>query len=188
MDDQDIIDLYFNRSERAIYETKLKYGKYCLPITKGILSCYEDIEECMDDVLLEAWNSIPPNCPNNLKVYLGKIARNTAIDRLRYITSDKRNAVIINIDDAQNEIEYMDSLFCDVETIISEKILIDDINDFLQKQKRLHRIIFVQKYWYRLDIGQISLKNHISESKTRSILFRLRKKLKNFLKERGHIV
>lgn len=90
MDDKQIIQLYFSRSENAITETQVKYGKYCLKIALNILPTKEDSEECVNDAYLHAWNAIPPTKPNNFKMYLGKVTRNLSLDRLKKYTASKR--------------------------------------------------------------------------------------------------
>ena len=83
MEDRDIIEMYFARNERAIAETSGKYGAYCTTIAMNILSSREDTDECLNDTWLRAWNSIPPNRPNVLRVFLGKITRNLALNALQ---------------------------------------------------------------------------------------------------------
>ena len=91
MEDNKIIELYFARSEEAIKQTELKYGNYCFLIARNILSSREDAEECVNDTYLNAWNSIPPNRPDPLKTFLGRITRNLAINRYIRIRAKKRS-------------------------------------------------------------------------------------------------
>ena len=91
MDDKQILDLYWERSEAAISETSKKYGKYCRYIAFNILHNDEDSEECVNDTYLRAWNSIPPNRPSVLKTFLGKITRNLSLDRYELLNAKKRN-------------------------------------------------------------------------------------------------
>ncbi len=84
MDDQQIVDLYWVRTENAISETAHKYGRYCHYIAYNILHNDEDSEECVNDTYLKAWNIIPPQRPNKLSTFLGKITRNLALDRYKY--------------------------------------------------------------------------------------------------------
>ena len=76
MDDSQIVDLYFARSETAIQETDSKYGGYCYKIAYGILANREDSEESVCDTYLSAWNCIPPRRPARLSTFLGKLTRN----------------------------------------------------------------------------------------------------------------
>src|SRR5690606_13379275 len=91
MEDQRIVNLYIERSQQAIVETKNKYGAYCKAIARNILSSSSDIEECENDRYLAAWNAIPPTIPRKLSVLLGRITRNIALDKYSYNTAKKRN-------------------------------------------------------------------------------------------------
>lgn len=94
MNDKQIIDLYFSRSEQSIKETKIKYSSFCRKIAYNILSNNEDTDECENDTYLKIWNSIPPNNPENFKAYIGKITRNIALDIWKKNHTQKRNAGI----------------------------------------------------------------------------------------------
>ena len=89
MEDSHIIELYWLREEQAIKESQMKYGGYCSTIADNILHCAEDTEECVNDTWFRAWNIIPPEKPNRLAVFFGRITRNLAIDRFRSDTSKK---------------------------------------------------------------------------------------------------
>ena len=90
MDDQAIVELYWNRSEHALSETSAKYGSYCYSIAYNILENSEDADESVNDTYLAAWSTIPPNRPAILSTFLGKLTRRISIDRLRKRTADKR--------------------------------------------------------------------------------------------------
>ena len=90
MEDSDIVKLYWKRSERAIGETKTKYGTFCRGVAFRILRDSQDAQECEQDTYLRAWNAMPPQRPNVLQAFLGKIARNAALDRWREGKAEKR--------------------------------------------------------------------------------------------------
>ena len=90
MNDDQIIQLYFDRSEQAIQETDAKYGGYCYSIAYNILTNPEDAEESVSDTYLTAWNTIPPRKPNIFSAFLGKITRHISIDRWRKQSAQKR--------------------------------------------------------------------------------------------------
>ena len=90
MEDEKIVQLYWDRDERAIPEAAAKYGSYCTSIAQNILGSAEDAEECVDDTYMSAWNSIPPHRPGNLCTFLGKLTRNLSLNRYRYNTAHKR--------------------------------------------------------------------------------------------------
>ena len=97
MDDERIIDLYWQRDERAIDETDIKYGPLCSSIAYGILSNPEDTEECVSDTYMAAWNSLPPQRPRLLRAYLGRITRNLSLNRLRNGSARKRGGGELNL-------------------------------------------------------------------------------------------
>lgn len=184
MEDAGILELFLARSEEAVKETQKKYAGYCYTIANGILGNNEDAEECVNDVILRAWETIPPNNPENLKMYLGRIARNLSIDRLKAAASMKRGAGTVSLDFSELENTLVSS--GEVWEKLDEEVLIGTINSFLSEQKKLYRIVFVQKYWYLLGIREIAEKNGLSESKTASILYRMRNKLKKRLEKEGY--
>lgn len=183
MEDQKIINLFFQKNEQAITETKLKYGNYCRKIAFQILQMMEDVEECEADTYMKTWNSIPPIKPNCLKIYVGTISRNLAIQKYRYYHAEKRNQ---HMECIVEEIENTVSTLETVETEIAKKELIAMINQFLAKQKAENRIIFVRRYWKMETIKEISTNMQISKSKVETSLSRTRKKLKVFLEQEGY--
>ena len=186
MEDVGILELYRNRSEDAIRETEKKYGKYGLSVAIGILVTKEDAEECVNDALMRVWETIPPKTPDNLRVYLGKIVRNLSIDRFRELTSKKRGGgqTAVSFDEVEEFVAQFDTAW----DAVGEEALMQSINEFLFEQKKLYRIVFVQKYWYYLPVRQIAEKNGISESKVLSILHRLLLRVKDKLGKEGYPV
>ena len=82
MEDRQIIELYWQKNADAISETSSKYGAYCFTIADHILNNAEDSEECVNDTWLHAWNAMPPQKPNVLRMFLAKITRNLSVNRL----------------------------------------------------------------------------------------------------------
>ena len=146
MEDCKIIELYFNRSEDAIPETERKYGAYCLSVAKNILVTEEDAKECLNDALLAMWNNIPPQRPDSLSAYIGKIARNIALNRYRKNTAEKRGgtetaAVLEEICEFVSGTE-------NPEQEAEQRELIAAINDFLGTLPAEKRKVFVARYWF----------------------------------------
>lgn len=185
MEDNKIVTLFFQRNEEAIQETKQKYGNYCKTIMVHILKIKEDVEECEYDVYMKLWNSIPPNNPTSLKVFVGTIARNLAIQKYRYYHADKRNQ---HMETTIEEIEQSVATIENVETEIAKKELVMAINRFLEEQKVESRIIFVRRYFKMQSISDICKEMKISKSKVETSLSRTRKKLKLFLGQEGYEV
>lgn len=183
MTDYDIVKLYLERSEKAIGETEKKYGGYCITVAKNILGNELDAEECVNDTYLRAWNSIPPNKPKKLNTYLGKITRNLAINRYHHYNAEKRG-------NGQTDLVLEELNFClpsesETEKDFDEKLLTKSIEHFLKAQSREKRNIFLRRYWYASSIGEIARDFSMSESKVKSILFRMREKLKLHLEKEG---
>ncbi len=178
-DDQKIIELYFCRSEQALMETAVKYGRYCTSIAYGILGSREDAQECVSDAYLTAWNAIPPRRPADLGTYLGKITRNLSIDRLRTRNRDKRGGgeVPLALEELEEVVVGSDS----PENEAIRKELIASLNRFLSELTQQERYVFVRRYWYLDSLGDIAEKTGFSGSKVASMLFRLRGRLKKQL-------
>lgn len=179
MKDREIIELYWARQESAISATAEKYGGYCHVIALNILNNYPDAEECVNDTFLGAWNSIPPQRPENLSVYLGKITRNLALNRYKRNSAVKRGSGQLEI--ALSELENCIPDQTCVDKTVEEKLLAAAINRFLHTQSKIKRNIFVRRYWYLYSIKEIADAYEMSESKVKSVLFRMRYELKEHL-------
>ncbi len=183
MKDIDIIELYFARSEKAIEATDRKYGAYCDVIAHNILYDKQDSEECVNDTYLKVWNSIPPNKPQNLRVYLGKITRNLAINRHKKYTAQKRGKG--TADAVFSELEECIPSYVSVEDAMDEILVVRLLEEFLKSQRATKRNIFLRRYWYCEPISKISKDFSVSESKVTSTLYRMRLKLKEYLEKEG---
>ena len=180
MDDKRIIELYFARSEDAIAETEKKYGALCHSVAKSILPNASDAEECVNDAYLNAWNSIPPNNPRSLSAYICRIVRNISLNRYASLTAGKRSSHMEAL------LEEVDEFIPDQGGDISEEIhLRQVINCFLRSQPARKRIVFLQRYWYMCDIGEIARSVGMTESAVKVMLMRTRAKFKAHLEKEG---
>lgn len=186
MEDNKIVELYLQRDESAIKETKDKYERYCAYIANNILNSERDTEECLNDTYLMTWNSIPPNKPRSLRAYVGKIARNIAINRYNSIKAKKRNDGIEIVLDELNEV--LDDVESDGRSLTDELTLKYALNIFVGSLKQETREIFVRRYWYLSSIKEISRDYGISESKIKVTLFRTRELLRDYLKKEGIVI
>lgn len=183
MTDEMIVDLYFERDERAIEETSQKFGAYCTKISMNILGDIADSEECVNDTYLQAWNSIPPNRPEGLAAYLGRITRNLSINRYRAKYADKRAASQFGV-----SLDELDDCIPDADTLdrnLSSKELGALISSFLREQTASMRKVFVLRYFHGESVTDIAIRMGYSESKVKSILHRMRGKLKLRLESEG---
>ena len=181
MEDNIIINLYWERSESAINETAQKYGGYCTKIAMNILHNQEDAEECVNDTYLKTWNSIPIQRPAILISFLGRITRNLSLDKYKKCHTKKRGGYEIEI--LLSELEDCVSSGSNVETEYEAGSIAQVINNFLYSIEYENRIVFVRRYWYADSIEAIASRLGVSESKIKSMLFRTRKKLKNYLEK-----
>ena len=178
-----IIDLYFNRNEKAVDETAKKYGNYCFTISKNILKNEGDAQECVNDTYLKAWNNIPPTKPSKLKVFLGRITRNLSLDRYKFSRTKKREGSEFEL--LLTELEECISSNLTVENEFDSNHVVEIINEWLLSQGAENRNLFVRRYWHAESIKDLVANYQMSESKVKSILFRMRKSLKNHLMEEG---
>ncbi len=183
MEDKAIIGLYWARSQEAIRETERKYGPYCRKIAKNILYNDEDTKECVSDTWLKAWNTIPPQRPNRLAVYLGTITRNLALDRWRTGTADKRGGgqVPLALEELGDCLAGKDS----EEAWIEDFVLSDLLNRFLGRLNRENRVIFLKRYWYLCPVKDIAQSLGLTESKVKMSLHRSRQRLRAELEKEG---
>lgn len=185
MEDNHIVELYWARSERAISETSLKYGEYCYSISYRILVNIEDANECVNDTYLGAWNSMPPHRPSILSTFLGKITRCISINRWKQNNRDKRGAGEITL--ALDELSDCIPSPMDMESVIESNELATAINSFLSVLPDTERDVFVCRYWFLASVSEISQKFDFSQSKTKSMLMRTRRKLYQYLQKEGLI-
>lgn len=182
MEDDKIVQLYWDRDETAITATSDKYGAYCLSISRNILGNNEDAQECVNDTYLKAWNTIPPHRPAMLSTFLGKITRNLSFDRYKANRRDKRSAsqTALVLDELNEIIADKRS-----EAEFDRAELISAINGFLSELPQNKWKMFVCRYWYAFDLSEIARRLGMTENNVSVTLNRLRKKLRKHLRERG---
>lgn len=183
MEDKQIIELFWQRSESAIAAVAEKYGSYCSKIAENILNRKEDAEECVNDTWMSAWENIPPDSPNCLGAYLGRITRNLSLNRAKYYAAEKRGR-------GQRELVLSELEGClpagkGIEQEMDERFLTEAIQRYLLSLPADRRNIFIRRYWYMMPVKDIAKTYGISESKTVTLLFRMRKALKTYLEKEG---
>jgi RNA polymerase sigma-70 factor (ECF subfamily) len=183
LDDSEIVNLFWERSERAISALAAKYGGYCLSVAQNILRSREDAEECVNDAYTRAWNAIPPARPEKLQTFLGKITRNLSFDRHEKNNAAKRGSGVMAL--ALQELEECVPDKSTVESALDSKAVTDALNSFLSGLEPFQRVVFMRRYWHAETIEEVSARLGISTSKTKSTLFRMRKKLKIHLLKEG---
>lgn len=184
VDDNKIVQLYWDRNELAIPATAAKYGAYCTAIARGILSSEEDAEECVNDTYLHAWNAMPPDKPAILSAFLGKITRNLSLNKHKQATADKRGGG--ELPAVLDELSEIASRGDDTQQALDQKELTAAINSFLGTLPPDKRSIFICRYWYNDSVSAIAKRFAMREGAVSMTLSRLRKKLKTHLTERGY--
>ena len=178
MDDRNIIELFFARSEQALSETKTKYGRLCDKIAYGILNNGEDAEECVSTSYMKLWNAIPPKKPDSLCGYLCMIVRNTALSAYESI---KRHSFQQQYDELSEVIPDNIS----VEERFSSHQIGDYINQYLGISSPASRQIFVSRYYFNMSVEEIATGLGMSEGAVKTRLNRIRTGLRKYLQERG---
>ena len=183
MEDREIVDLYWQRDERAIAETAARYGTYCSSIATNILRQPEDVEESVNDTWMNAWNSMPPHRPEVLPSFLGKITRYICLKKWRERYAQKRGGgeTALVFEELSESIPYRQS----IDETLQAKELAQIVNTFLNGLSETERYIFVCRYWYLDPIATISARYGFSQSKIKTMLWRMRKKLMLQLEKEG---
>ena len=174
MTDRELVELYIARSENAIIATQQQYGVYCRKIAYSILGNAEDTEECLSDVLLKVWNAIPPQTPEYFKGWLATVTRNSALTLCRRQAREPQS-----VGDAALELSM--DLMDGPEEMVDTRLLGEAISRFLEQEPRHIRTAFLRRYWYGDSVEETAKFMGWGQGKTKTILFRARKKLREYL-------
>lgn len=183
MEDSDIIELFFQRSETAIANTEKAYGPYLSGVAYRILNSLEDAEEVVDDTYLRAWNAIPPTRPRVLKHFLTRITRNLSFDRLEYYAASKRSAETLAL------LEELEACLPDprgsIEDALAEAALTEILNRFLGTLEPLSCCVFLSRYYYAHSLKEVAAQYALSEGRVKYLLSRARAGLRVALEKEG---
>ena len=184
MDNNQIIELYWQRDESAVEITVKQYESYCFKVANNILNNRQDAEECVNDTWIAVWNSIPPQRPKNLLPYIAKITHNLSVNRLKHKSATKRAGKNIAFEELENllcgEDEFVEG--------INLEMLQGSINKFLHSSSEASRKIFIRRYFFCENVGEIAQKYRMSENNVAKILSRTRRKLKEYLEKEGYYI
>lgn len=183
MQDDRIIELFWQRDEAAIEQTDEKYGSYCSSIAMQILENRESVKECVNDTWLRAWESIPPQRPSALRLFLGKITRNLSLNRARDLAREKRGGgqAVLALDELLDCVPAAPS----PETVLENREITASIERWLSALPRENRVTFMLRYWHCESAASVARRLGWTESKTSSLLRRLRISLKSHLESEG---
>ncbi len=182
LEDGQIIELYWNRDQRAIGETEGKYGRLLHSIAWNLLHSREDAEECVNDTYLRAWDAIPPTRPGAFKTWLGQITRNLSLDRWKSRRAEKRGG---GAELLLGELEDCLPAPGGPERTVEDQELAELLGVFLRGLSREGRAMFLRRYWYGESMAEIARALGCGEGKVKSSLFRSRKALRDCLEKEG---
>lgn len=174
MNDSKLLELYQARSEDAIKATQEQYGAYCKKIADNILGNEQDVEECLSDVWLKVWNAIPPQTPEHFKGWLATVTRNSALTLCRRYAREPQST-------GEAALELSLALAEDPDERVDKRLLGEAISRFLIQEPPHIRIAFLRRYWYGDSIDETARFMGWGQGKTKTVLFRTRKKLKEYL-------
>ena len=181
MEDNRIIDMFFQRDQQALRETELKYGSYLQTIAYRVLGSREDAEECVNDALLSAWNSIPPQRPSVFRMFLAKLARNHSLNRYKSERTAKRGGGEAAL--AIEELEECVAGSSDTEAGAMTEALQKGVNTFVRSLPEREGDIFLRRYFFLENVKDIAASYGISQDNASVILSRTRKKLREYLEK-----
>lgn len=183
MEDHAIVDLYWSRNPEAIRRTGEKYGSYCRAIARNILPDHRDVEECVNDTWLSAWNSMPENRPGLLAPFLGKITRNLAFTRWRASHTEKRGGgeLPLVLEELAECVPAASNAFQAVEAEELEAA----VNRFLHTLPERECNVFLRRCWFTEPMADIAKRYGMREATVRTSLFRSREKLRRYLEKEG---
>lgn len=179
--DEEILDLFFARSEQGIRELDDKYGHLCRRLSCSIVGSEQDAEECVNDAYLGAWNAIPPARPSPLLPYIAKIVRNVSLNAYWKKAAAKRNSRYTVA------LEELETCFADsktVETEIEAREFARILGAFLDTLSLENRVIFLRRYWFADGYREIAALVGLSEKAVSVRLTRIRGKMRRYLQER----
>ena len=186
MEDSEIVALYFMRDEAALDITQKKYGSYLHKIAYNILQDLQDSQESVNDTYLAAWNSIPPNQPAVLSAYLGKLTRRISIDIFRKRNRLKRrdSEYTLSLAELEDCVAGGDT----PEDLMQAQLLGESISAFVRQLPAQSRHVFVGRYYFMDPVKEIARYCCISEAKVKTLLFRMRSNLREYLRKEGFAV
>lgn len=186
MKDEEIVALYWERNELALAETERKYGRYLMQLAYNILVSMEDCEESVNETYWKAWSSMPPHKPDLLRAYLAKITRRISIDRFRVLHRQKRAP-------SEYALSFEELADClpggrETEESVELRRLTESLERYLRALPIQTRRAFVGRYFFSDSVREVASYCGMSEGRVRSLLFRTRRGLREFLEKEGFAV
>lgn len=184
MEDSEIVALFWRRDESAVSETEEKYGALCRSVAGRILGSAEDAEECVNDALHQAWTAIPPQRPDRLGSWLGRVTRNLALNTWKRDRAQKRQGGMTALLD---ELAECVPGPVTVEKELEDKELAAVIDRWLRGRSKEDRTLFLRRYWYGVELRELAEERGISPNRLAQKMLRLRRSLKQALEKEGYL-
>ena len=182
MTDQALVELFLSRSPDAVPALAAQYGPYCRAVASRLLSDPRDVDECLNDAFLAVWQAIPPARPEHFKGWLAAIVRHRAL------AMGKENSHRPpTVDEAALELASCLPPGDSPEGEAERRALLDAVARFLHAQPKDIRVVFLRRYWYGDRVEDAARHLGWSVSKTKSVLFRTRNKLRAQLQKEGFL-
>ena len=183
--DEELVELYFARSERAIEATEAKYGRYLRAVLDNVLDSAEDRDECLNDAYLSAWNHIPPDRPRSFPAYLTKIVRNIALDRRKEMNRKKRAPA--EGFESYDELDEVLESGRTVESEVDSRLLSEYLSGFARRLPKEQRYVFLCRYYYADSVNAIAARLGLSPSAVYQMLAAIKGKLRDGLEAEGFV-
>ena len=153
MEDERIIEMLWQRQESGLAEVKLKYERLCRQTAQNILAFPDDVSECLNDAYFQLWQLIPPQRPQHLPAFLLRVVRNLALKRYAYNSAQKRcPEVLLSL----SELAEVTPAAMALDEELNRAELLAAINDFLRRQNKLNRLLFMRRYWYFNSLDELA--------------------------------
>ena len=182
MEDAAIVQLYWDREERAIAESDRKYGIFCIRMAQNILNSSQDAEECVNDTWHRAWDTMPPQRPQLLRAYFAAITRNLSLNRWHRARAEKRGG---GLEVLLSELEDCLPAAGSVEGAVESHELARAIDRWLIGLALADRVAFLRRYWYGQQVAEVARQAGCSPNTMTKRLGRLREGLRRALEQEG---
>ena len=182
MEDRHIVKLLLERAERALELLEKRFGRRLMGIAMNILGIYQDAEEAVSDTYLEVWNTVPPKKPDPLSGYVYRLGRNISLDRVKYLTAEKR--------DSRYDLSIDELAGCIPSSALEERVEARELgrilNEFVGTLNENDRALFLRRYWFGDEVKAIAKDLGLRPNAASVRLSRLREKLRQRLIKEGY--
>ncbi len=180
--DADVVGLLMARDEMALSYVMSRYGRLLHQLATRITGSSADAEECVNDALLDLWNTVPPTEPPVLLSYISVLVRRRAIDRVRYNAAGRRAGLTY-----YNTLEELEECLPDGDgdRLLDGLVIRGCMTDLLNGLHKTDREMFLMRYFRFLTNEEIARALGMRENAVATRLCRVRKKLREILTKNG---